>query len=107
MPAAVAKRTLRGESVKMVPGGEGARDLVDLARTALGADAWLAALEDADTLAIIGAIGGLPRGSHHPLTDQAYREACASEGRWGIHFTVAPLRVDRATGSPVNPIAVL
>ena len=34
-------------------------------------------------------------------------EACAREGRWVFQFTVAPLRVDRATGSPVNPIAVL
>ena len=34
-------------------------------------------------------------------------EACARHGRWAFHFTVAPLRVDRATGSPVNPIAVL
>jgi len=34
-------------------------------------------------------------------------EACARHARWAFHFTVAPLRVDRATGSPVNPIAVL
>ena len=34
-------------------------------------------------------------------------EACARHGRWAFHFTVAHLRVDRATGSPVNPIAVL
>jgi kynurenine formamidase len=32
--------------------------------------------------------------------------ACARERRWEFLFTVAPLRVDRATGSPVNPIAV-
>ena len=34
-------------------------------------------------------------------------EACARERRWDFLFTVAPLRVDRGTGSPVNPIAVL
>jgi kynurenine formamidase len=34
-------------------------------------------------------------------------EACARHGRWAFLFTVAPLRVNRATGSPVNPIAVL
>jgi len=33
-------------------------------------------------------------------------EACARHRRWEFLFTVAPLRVDRATGSPVNPIAV-
>ncbi|HEY0107274.1 MAG TPA: cyclase family protein [Rhizomicrobium sp.] len=34
-------------------------------------------------------------------------KACAAEGRWEFLFTVAPLRVERGTGSPVNPIAVL
>ena len=34
-------------------------------------------------------------------------EACARHGRWAFQFTVAPLRIDKATGSPVNPIAVL
>jgi len=33
-------------------------------------------------------------------------EACARNGRWEFQLTVAPLRVDRGTGSPVNPIAV-
>jgi kynurenine formamidase len=33
-------------------------------------------------------------------------EACARQGRWEFLFSVAPLRVDRATGSPVNPIAL-
>jgi len=37
----------------------------------------------------------------------ALAEACARHGRWAFQFTVAPLRVDKATGSPVNPIAVL
>jgi kynurenine formamidase len=34
-------------------------------------------------------------------------EACARTKRWSFLFTVAPLRVERATGSPVNPIALL
>ena len=34
-------------------------------------------------------------------------QACADEKRWEFLFTVAPLRVERGTGSPVNPIAVL
>ena len=33
--------------------------------------------------------------------------ACADAGRWDFLCTVAPLRVPGATGSPVNPIAVL
>ena len=33
-------------------------------------------------------------------------EACARHGRWAFQFNVAPLRVEKATGSPVNPIAV-
>ncbi|HEM45569.1 MAG TPA: cyclase family protein, partial [Alphaproteobacteria bacterium] len=37
----------------------------------------------------------------------ALAEACGRHGRWAFQLTVAPLRIDRATGSPVNPIAVL
>jgi kynurenine formamidase len=33
--------------------------------------------------------------------------ACAAENRWEFLLTVAPLRVEKGTGSPVNPIAVL
>ncbi|MET9609302.1 cyclase family protein [Streptomyces sp. NPDC006512] len=33
--------------------------------------------------------------------------ACARAGRWSFLCTVAPLRLPAATGSPVNPIAVL
>jgi len=33
-------------------------------------------------------------------------EACTRQRRWEFLLTVAPLRVDRGTGSPVNPIAV-
>ena len=32
--------------------------------------------------------------------------ACAARGRWEFLFSVAPLRIERATGSPVNPVAV-
>jgi kynurenine formamidase len=32
--------------------------------------------------------------------------ACVQEGRWEFMLTVAPLRLTRGTGSPVNPIAV-
>lgn len=33
--------------------------------------------------------------------------ACAEAGRWSFLLSVAPLRIERGTGSPVNPIAVL
>ena len=33
--------------------------------------------------------------------------ACATAGRWEFFFVAAPLRLERATGSPVNPLAVL
>jgi kynurenine formamidase len=34
-------------------------------------------------------------------------QACARPNRWEFFFVVAPLRVKRGTGSPVNPIAFL
>ena len=34
------------------------------------------------------------------------REACVRHRRWQFLFHVAPLRIERATGSPVNPIAL-
>jgi kynurenine formamidase len=34
-------------------------------------------------------------------------ERCASTGRWEFLFTMAPLRIARGTGCPVNPVAVL
>lgn len=34
-------------------------------------------------------------------------EACASEQRWYFMIVMAPLRIPRATGSPLNPIAVI
>jgi len=37
----------------------------------------------------------------------ALAEACSRHGRWVFQLGVAPLRVDKGTGSPVNPIAVL
>ncbi len=32
---------------------------------------------------------------------------CAAAGRWEFLFTMAPLRIPRGTGCPVNPVAVL
>jgi kynurenine formamidase len=37
----------------------------------------------------------------------ALGEACAEAGRWEVLFTMAPLRIERGTGCPVNPVAVL
>lgn len=37
----------------------------------------------------------------------ALSEACAAAGRWEFLFTMAPLRIERGTGCPVNPVAVL
>jgi kynurenine formamidase len=34
-------------------------------------------------------------------------ERCANAGRWEFLFSMAPLRIRRATGCPVNPVAVL
>jgi len=34
-------------------------------------------------------------------------ERCAAAGRWEFLFTMAPLRIPRGTGCPVNPVAVL
>ena len=33
--------------------------------------------------------------------------ACAELSQWDFQLTVAPLRIERGTGSPVNPIALL
>jgi kynurenine formamidase len=37
----------------------------------------------------------------------ALAELCSSSGRWSFLFTMAPLRIPRGTGCPVNPVAVL
>jgi Putative cyclase len=46
-----------------------------------------------------------------PILDNADFEplalACAELGRWEFQFVVAPLVIPRATGSPVNPLAIL
>jgi kynurenine formamidase len=34
-------------------------------------------------------------------------ERCAEEGRWEFLFCMAPLRIPKGTGCPVNPVAVL
>jgi hypothetical protein len=33
--------------------------------------------------------------------------ACDELSQWDFQLTVAPLRIERGTGSPVNPIALL
>ena len=37
----------------------------------------------------------------------ALADRCATAGRWEFLFSMAPLRIERATGCPVNPVAVL
>jgi len=37
----------------------------------------------------------------------ALGERCAAANRWEFLFSMAPLRIERATGCPVNPVAVL
>jgi hypothetical protein len=32
--------------------------------------------------------------------------ACARHGRWAFQFTLAPIRFQGVTGSPVNPLAL-
>jgi kynurenine formamidase len=45
------------------------------------------------------------------LLDNLYfadlEKACSADKRWEFLLTVAPLRVEKGTGSPVNPIAIL
>ncbi len=54
----------------------------------------------------IGITGmGLPLIDNMELDQVA--EVCASEGKWDFLFSMAPLRLERGTGCPVNPIAVL
>jgi kynurenine formamidase len=43
----------------------------------------------------------------HNLETQALADACARLGRWAFMLTIAPLKIPGATGSPVNPVAVL
>jgi kynurenine formamidase len=38
---------------------------------------------------------------------EAIAAACAEEVRWAFFLTLAPLRIEGGTGSPLNPIAVL
>jgi hypothetical protein len=45
------------------------------------------------------------------LIDNAHLErlsqVCAAKNRWEFCLTMAPLRLERGTGSPVNPLATL
>jgi kynurenine formamidase len=47
---------------------------------------------------------GMPIIDNAALDDLA--KACADANRWEFMFTVAPLNIPRATGSPVNPLAI-
>jgi kynurenine formamidase len=38
---------------------------------------------------------------------EALADRCAAEARWEFLFSMAPLRIPRGTGCPVNPVAVL
>ena len=38
---------------------------------------------------------------------EALAAACAERGRWEFLATIAPLKLERGTGSPVNPLALL
>jgi kynurenine formamidase len=44
------------------------------------------------------------------LLDNLYladlQKACVEESRWEFFLTVAPLRIEKGTGSPINPIAI-
>lgn len=48
---------------------------------------------------------GLPLLDNARLADLGSR--CAEAGRWEFLFTMAPLRITRGTGCPVNPVALL
>jgi kynurenine formamidase len=48
---------------------------------------------------------GLPLVDNVRLAPLAQR--CAAVGRWEFLFTMAPLRIPKGTGCPVNPVAVL
>ena len=32
--------------------------------------------------------------------------ACAADNRWDFLYTAAPIKIHRATGSPVNPVVI-
>ena len=48
---------------------------------------------------------GMPIVDHVDAEDLAL--ACAEEGRWTFQFVAAPLVIPRASGSPLNPLAIL
>ena len=79
MAAELAKRILGGEQPPKSPAGEGGRDLAHLALQTPGGGVWLAALEDADTRAIIAAISEVGTVATMTTPTQiAYREAACS-----------------------------
>jgi len=38
--------------------------------------------------------------------DEALRGAPKNWGKWGEEYTAAPLKVNEASGSPVNPLVI-
>jgi kynurenine formamidase len=63
-------------------------------------------------LGINGAIHGVGMGAMGLwLLDnpqfEALADACAARGRWEFLATLAPLKLEHGTGSPVNPLAIL
>lgn len=64
------------------------------------------------SLGINGAIHGVGMGAiglwllDNP-TFESLAAACAERGRWEFLATIAPLKLERGTGSPVNPLAML
>jgi hypothetical protein len=52
------------------------------------------------------ALGGMGLHLLDNLHLAGLEQACAAEQRWEFFLAVAPLRIARGTGSPVNPIAV-
>ena len=64
------------------------------------------------SLGINGAIHGVGMGAiglwllDNP-TFESLAATCAERGRWEFLATIAPLKLERGTGSPVNPLAML
>jgi len=79
-----------------VLGGDGVSDPLP----GLGIEGWAMPIHQCGLVAI-----GLHLLDNLKLDDLA--DACARNGRWAFQLTIAPLRVERGTGSPVNPIALL
>lgn len=86
---------LRAREVALI-GSDGDSDVAPLA----GFDRWGSAMH---TVAI--PYLGMPLLDNADL--EALSVACAAEQRWAFLATIAPLRIEGMTGSPVNPMALL